>query len=47
MTQFDPKSVLDAYRNAFAPVLRAQQESVKALDRAGKKHCCLRMYSND
>ena len=36
MTQFDPKSVLDAYRNAFAPVLRAQQEGVKALDRAGR-----------
>jgi hypothetical protein len=33
---FDPKSVLDTYRNAFAPVLRAQQESVKAIDRAGR-----------
>jgi hypothetical protein len=38
MTQatFDPKSVFDAYRNAFAPVVKAQQEGVKALDRAGR-----------
>ena len=36
MTEFDPKNVLDAYRNAFAPVLKAQQEGVKALDRAGR-----------
>ncbi|HWW20966.1 MAG TPA: phasin family protein [Steroidobacteraceae bacterium] len=36
MTEFDPKSVLDAYRNAFAPVIKAQQESVKAIDRAGR-----------
>lgn len=33
---FDPKSVFDAYRNAFAPVLKAQQEGVKAIDRAGR-----------
>jgi hypothetical protein len=33
---FDPKSILDAYRNAFAPVLKAQQEGVKAIDRAGR-----------
>jgi hypothetical protein len=33
---FDPKSVLDTYRNAFAPVIKAQQEGVKAIDRAGR-----------
>jgi hypothetical protein len=33
---FDPKNVLDAYRNAFAPVLKAQQEGVKAIERAGR-----------
>jgi hypothetical protein len=33
---FDPKSILDAYRSAFAPVLKAQQEGVKAIDRAGR-----------
>ncbi|MEO7775452.1 MAG: phasin family protein [Steroidobacteraceae bacterium] len=30
---FDPKTILDAYRNAFAPALKAQQEGIKALDR--------------
>jgi|HubBroStandDraft_4_1064222.scaffolds.fasta_scaffold283651_1 hypothetical protein len=35
-TTFDPKSVLDAYRNAFAPVLNAQKEGVKAIERAGR-----------
>jgi hypothetical protein len=33
---FDPKSVFDAYRNAFAPVIKIQQEGVKAFDRAGR-----------
>jgi len=32
---FDPKTILDSYRNAFAPVLKAQQDSVKTLDRVG------------
>ncbi len=31
---FDPKSVLDAYRTAFEPFFKAQQEAVKALERA-------------
>jgi len=35
-TTFDPKSVLDAYRSAFTPVIKAQQEGVKAFDRAGR-----------
>jgi hypothetical protein len=34
-TTFDPKSILETYRNAFAPVLKAQQEGVKTLDRVG------------
>jgi alpha-D-ribose 1-methylphosphonate 5-triphosphate diphosphatase PhnM len=33
---FDPSSVLEAYRNAFAPVIEAQQEGIKAIDRAGR-----------
>jgi hypothetical protein len=33
---FDPKSIFDAYRNAFAPAIQAQQEGMKALDRAGR-----------
>jgi len=33
---FDPKNMFDTYRNAFAPVLRAQQESVQAIERAGR-----------
>jgi len=33
---FDPKSILETYRNAFAPVLKAQQEGVKVLDRVGR-----------
>jgi len=32
-TAFDPKSIYDAYLNAFAPALKAQQEGIKALDR--------------
>lgn len=33
---FDPKAVFEAYRNAFAPALKAQQESIKAIDRLGR-----------
>ena len=33
---FDPKSILEAYRTAFAPTLKAQQEGLKAIDRAGR-----------
>ena len=35
-TTFDPKTIFETYRNAFAPVLKAQQEGVKALDRVGR-----------
>ena len=35
-TTFDPKSIFDTYRNAFAPTLKAQQEGVKAIDRFGR-----------
>ncbi len=35
-TTFDPKTIFETYRNAFAPALKAQQESVKALDRVGR-----------
>lgn len=33
---FDPKTMLEAYRNALAPTLKAQQEGLKAIDRAGR-----------
>lgn len=33
---FDPKTIYDAYRNAFAPALKAQQESIQAIDRLGR-----------
>jgi hypothetical protein len=33
---FDPKTILEAYRNACAPTLKAQQEGLKAIDRAGR-----------
>jgi len=33
---FDPKAIIDTYRNAFAPVLKAQQEGVTAIDRVGR-----------
>ena len=33
---FDPKTIFDAYRSAFAPTLKAQQEGLKAFDRAGR-----------
>ncbi len=35
-TTFDPKAIFEAYRNALAPALKAQQEGVKALDRLGR-----------
>src|SRR5271163_3547813 len=35
-TTFDPKTIFESYRNAFAPALKAQQEGVKALDRMGR-----------
>lgn len=34
-TTFDPKSILESYRTAFEPVLKAQQDGVKTLDRIG------------
>ena len=33
---FDPKTIFENYRSAFAPALKAQQEGVKALDRMGR-----------
>jgi phasin family protein len=33
---FDPKAIFETYRNAFAPAVKGQQESLKALDRAGR-----------
>jgi phasin family protein len=33
---FDPKAILETYRNAFAPALKAQQEGVKTLDRVSR-----------
>lgn len=35
-TTFDPKSIFEAYRNAFAPMLKVQKEGVNALDRLGR-----------
>jgi hypothetical protein len=35
-TTFDPKSIFETYRTAFAPAIKAQQEGVKALDRVGR-----------
>jgi hypothetical protein len=35
-TLFDPKSILETYKTAFAPVLKAQQEGVKVIDRVGR-----------
>jgi hypothetical protein len=32
---FDPKTILDSYRSALAPVVKAQEESIKAFDRVG------------
>jgi phasin family protein len=36
MSDFDPKSIFDAYRNAFAPMLKVHKEGVNALDRMGR-----------
>lgn len=33
---FDPTSIFESYRNAFTPVLKAQQEGVKAIERLGR-----------
>jgi Phasin protein len=33
---FDPKAILETYRSALAPVLKAQQEGVKAIDTVGR-----------
>jgi phasin family protein len=35
-THFDAKAFSETYRNAFAPVLKAQQESVKTFDKLGR-----------
>jgi phasin family protein len=32
---FDPKTILETYKSALAPVLKAQQEGIKAFDRFG------------
>jgi phasin family protein len=33
---FDPKTIIETYKNAFAPALKVQQEGVKALERVGR-----------
>lgn len=33
---FDPKTILESYRTAFAPVLKSQQDGVNMLDRVGR-----------
>jgi len=33
---FDPTNIFEAYRSAFAPALKAQQESIKAIERLGR-----------
>ena len=33
---FDPTSIFEAYRSAFAPALKAQQEGFKAIERLGR-----------
>jgi phasin family protein len=33
---FDPKTIFEAYRKALAPVLKAQQEGMKALEHVGR-----------
>ena len=35
-TTYDPKTIFETYKNAFAPVLKVQQEGLKALDRVGR-----------
>jgi hypothetical protein len=36
MSDFDPKSIFEAYRNAFSPALKVQKEGVSALERFGR-----------
>jgi phasin family protein len=33
---FDPKTLFETYKSAFAPALKVQQEGVKALERVGR-----------
>ena len=33
---FDPKTIFESYRSAFAPALKIQQEGIKAMDRVGR-----------
>src|ERR1700693_2755645 len=33
---FDPTSIFESYRNAFAPALKVQQEGIQAIDRVGR-----------
>jgi hypothetical protein len=33
---FDPKAIFESYRTAFAPVLKAQEEGIKHIDRVGR-----------
>jgi phasin family protein len=35
-TTFDPTTIFDTYKTALAPARKAQQESLKALDRVGR-----------
>ena len=35
-TTFDPKTILEAYRKAFAPATKAQQEGVKVIEGLGR-----------
>jgi phasin family protein len=35
-TTFDPKTIFETYKNAFAPALKVQQQGVQALDRVGR-----------
>jgi phasin family protein len=35
---FDPNTILETYRNALAPVTKAQQESFKTFERLGRYH---------
>lgn len=33
---FDPMSIFEAYRHAFSPVIKAQEEGIKTFDRLGR-----------
>jgi len=35
-TTFDPKTILENYRSAFAPLIKAQEEGVKTIDKVGR-----------